>query len=545
MTAIGPSSQWDENSQPKIILNPYSKLLDHVNRVTFPEYTGPVRKVLIAFGCIHAFTVLVCVSVMLIPLRRSPDARKKFTWLLRKKYIHSISTPYHVMNSGLIVVASQLISSLVFVTYIILDYYSLNSTSFTLRACLHVCWELCLLPGYFGFHVTAFGSLYTCLCSPRYSTKRRRLISHPFFLNLLFYGLPVIVTIQTVAWSVVLVLGVVAEGEAYSALASHLEYGASYWQPGQGLTNPVRRRAVFLLANYVEKGKNFSSCWVWSSRTWSAIGILLAMFYALNVANLLYVLRRCLKVSQNPHQLCGNMRRVDTIEQHVPSYVRDNLESPTPRVTLSEVPVDNSKNYPRSVLVQPSMKELKNGYIYLIVHCSIMLLDLLIHVACSTIRTMHYEQAIVDKRWRSRTTWLILLGSTFASLAMIFHSWRIFTERDKTNIPDTNRGILVRKFLTSHREGPDPDASRSNLAPKQECHETDPNKTETPRHNVISNSSTPTSDWSISPVRPTRSPSLFSPLDDTTRYPSSYEMPPISERDNLDGCLSVEPAHVA
>ncbi|KAI9605930.1 hypothetical protein H4Q26_004300 [Puccinia striiformis f. sp. tritici PST-130] len=544
MTAIGPSSQWDENSQPKIILNPYSKLLDHVNRVTFPEYTGPVRKVLIAFGCIHAFTVLVCVSVMLIPLRRSPDARKKFTWLLRKnisilvKPLHAIPCdeqwpyccrfPTYIQPCICDIHHSRLLQSQ-------FDFvHSEGLPSRMLITCIVLLGYLDIL----DFTWTAFGSLYTCLCSPRYSTKRRRLISHPFFLNLLFYGLPVIVTIQTVAWSVVLVLGVVAEGEAYSALASHLEYGASYWQPGQGLTNPVRRRAVFFTGQLRREGQELFELLglvfedLVGNRNFTCYGKTLyksqsrsKWFYALNVANLLYVLRRCLKVSQNPQQLCGNMRRVDTIEQHVPSYVRDNLESPTPRVTLSEVPVDNSKNYPRSVLVQPSMKELKNGYIYLIVHCSIMLLDLLIHVACSTIRTMHYEQAIVDKRWRSRTTWLILLGSTFASLAMIFHSWRIFTERDKTNIPDTNRGILVRKFLTSHREGPDPDASRSNLAPKQECHETDPNKTETPRHNVISNSSTPTSDWSISPVRPTRSPSLFSPLDDTTRYPLHMKCP--------------------
>ncbi|KAA1089318.1 hypothetical protein PGT21_013871 [Puccinia graminis f. sp. tritici] len=545
MSATGPSSQWDDNVQPKITPNPYAKLLDHVNRVTFPEYTGPVRKVLLAFGCIHAVTALVCITVMLIPLRRSPEARKKLTWLLRKKYVASISTPYHVMNSGLVVVAAQLISSLVFVTYIILDYYSLNSTSFALRACLHVCWELCLLPGYFGFHVTAFSSLYTCLCSPRYSTRKRSLFSHPLFLNILFYGLPVLVSIQTIAWSVVLVLGIKGEADSYYALAAHLEYGSDNWQPGQSSSNPIHKRAVYLLGNYVDQGKYFSNCWIWSSRTWSAIGISLALFYALNVANLLYVLRQCLKASQTPHQFSGNARPADTLDHNVPSYCRENLESPTPRITLPEVPMGNSKKFPRSIVAQPSVKELKNGYIYLIVHCTIMLLDLCIHVTTSTIRTVHYEQSIVDKGWRSRTTWLVLLGSTLASLAMIFHSWRIFTERDKTNVPEPNPGILVRKFLTSHREGPEPDSNTPNFTfQRQKSHETEPSKTDKLEHNVLSKSSTPTSDWSINPMQPSRSPPQFSALDDINRY-TSYEMPPISERDKLGGYLCVPSAHVS
>ncbi|OAV94473.1 hypothetical protein PTTG_26970 [Puccinia triticina 1-1 BBBD Race 1] len=233
------------------------------------------------------------------------------------------------------------------------------------------------------------------------------------------------------------------------------------------------------------------------------------------------------------------MKPVDTLEQHVPSYCRENFESPIPQATLPEVPINNSNKIPRSNLAQPSIKELKNGYIYLIVHCSIMLLDLLIHVTTSTIRTIHYEQAIVDKGWRSRTTWLVLLGSTLASVAMIFHSWRIFTERDKTNIPEPNPGILVRKFLTSHREGPDPDVNTPNMNLQQRgCHETAPRKTA-----KLESSSTPTSDWSISRIQATRSPPLFSALDDINRY-TSYEMPPISERDRLGGYLSIPPTHL-
>ncbi|EFP84328.2 uncharacterized protein PGTG_10048 [Puccinia graminis f. sp. tritici CRL 75-36-700-3] len=513
MSATGPSSQWDDNVQPKITPNPYAKLLDHVNRVTFPEYTGPVRKVLLAFGCIHAVTALVCITVMLIPLRRSPEARKKLTWLLRKKYVASISTPYHVMNSGLVVVAAQLISSLVFVTYIILDYYSLNSTSFALRACLHV-W----------------------LNSGAIQQSR----AHHIYVVILFLKVS-----APQAWSVVLVLGIKGEADSYYALAAHLEYGSDNWQPGQSSSNPIHKRAVYLLGNYVDQGKYFSNCWIWSSRTWSAIGISLALFYALNVANLLYVLRQCLKASQTPHQFSGNARPADTLDHNVPSYCRENLESPTPRITLPEVPMGNSKKFPRSIVAQPSVKELKNGYIYLIVHCTIMLLDLCIHVTTSTIRTVHYEQSIVDKGWRSRTTWLVLLGSTLASLAMIFHSWRIFTERDKTNVPEPNPGILVRKFLTSHREGPEPDSNTPNFTfQRQKSHETEPSKTDKLEHNVLSKSSTPTSDWSINPMQPSRSPPQFSALDDINRY-TSYEMPPISERDKLGGYLCVPSAHVS
>ncbi|PLW20822.1 hypothetical protein PCANC_08409 [Puccinia coronata f. sp. avenae] len=545
MSGTGQSSHLGDDPQPKITPNPYIRLLEQIDRVTFPEYTGPVRKVLIAFGSIHAATVLVCIAVMLIPLRRGPEARKKFTWILRKKYVPYISTPYHVMNSGLIIVVSQLLSSLIFVTYIIIDYYSLNSTSFVLRACLHVCWELCLLPGYFGLHVTAFCSLYTYLCSPRYSSKRRRVFSHPVFLNILFYGLPIITTLQTAGWSVALALAVRNQAFSYNKLAAHLRYGASYWKPGQNPNNPVHRRAASLLAKFLQRGKNFSTCWVWSSRNWSVIAVGLAIFYAVTVANLLHVLRTCLKASHSTPHFHRNMRRMDKLEPQVPSYIRENLESPVSRMTLPDVPIDSSKSYPRSLQKQPSVKELKDGYIYLIVYCSIMLLDLLIHVTCTIIRTVHFEQAIVDKRWRSKTTWLVLLGSTLASVAMLFHSWRIFTERDTTNIPEPNPGILVRKFLTSHREGPEAEANAANSYPKQVCDAADQSQMNKFGHADLSSSRTPISNWSINPIQQIRSPPAFSPVDDINRY-TSYEMPPVSERNRLSGYIFAgpEPTHV-
>lgn len=513
MTSIGPSAQWTDTLGGTAERNPYSNLLNQINQVAFPEYSEMVRKVLIAFGCIHAITVLVCIFVLWVPLRRGPEARIKHTWLLRKQYVPSISTPYHVMNSGLVVVISQLASSLVFVTYILLDYWSLNSTSFILRAYLHVCWELCLLPGYFGFHVTAFSSLYTCLCSPRYSGKPRNLFSHPLFLNILFYVLPVIVTIQTVAWSVVLALGVEDESDAYNSLVSYLEYAAADWFPGQDLNNPVHRLTTQLLRAYVRRGKYFMICWVWSSRTWSSIGLALAVFYAVNVARLLQLLRQSLKASRNPMKPRGNLRAV-TDQQLFPSSVRGKAwspESPHEQITEPQATAGGMKNYSPSVQAPPSFKELRNGYIYLIVHCSIMLLNLLIHTICAIIRTVHADQAVADKRWRSRTTWLVLLGSTLASLAMIFQSWRIFTERDTTHISASTPGIRVRNFFSSNRDEPGSDAANFNVCLDEKKATTGPNASQaTAYHGVSSNPADP---WPTDPSKPIRSPLPLSGLD--------------------------------
>ncbi|KNZ54433.1 hypothetical protein VP01_294g5 [Puccinia sorghi] len=532
MSGMGPNTQLGGDDEPaRVTVNPYRRLMEQIDRVTFPEYTDSVRKVLIAFGCIHAITVLVCIVVLLIPLRRGPETREKFTWLLRKKYVTYASTPYHVMNGGLVSFKSLPPPST----------SAASSLSHTLLSTIIVSTRppsflgLVFTSGWFFLEFLQQHELRV-LCSPKYSKKRRRIFSHPLFLNTLFYGLPAITTLQTMGWSVALALAIRDQAISYNEIATHLKYGASKWQPEQSPNNPIHRRAVYLLEVFLIEGKKFSNCWIWSSRTWLAIGTALAIFYAFTVANLLQLLRTCLKASQGTGQFGGNKRRIDTLEQHLPSYTRENLESPTPRIPLSEMQVDRTKNLPRYLQTQRSNQDLKNGYIYLIVYCSIMLLDLLIHVTCTLIRTMHFQKAIVDKRWRSRTTWLVLLGSTLASVAMLFHSvrifpyWRLLTERDKTHIPEPNPGILARKFLTSHREG-GPKPEEANGGPKaQDCRSDDPRQIHKLAHKELSHSTKPISNWSINPLQPIRSP-----IDGVNRFPS-YEMPPVSERGKTPGC---------
>ncbi|MBW0478493.1 hypothetical protein O181_018208 [Austropuccinia psidii MF-1] len=502
--------------------NPFTHLLNDVNQASFPEYPTNVRKILVAFGSIHAATVLVCIPILLVPALGGREARKKHFWFFRKQYVPMSTTPYHIMNSGFVVVISQLVSSLIFIAYIILDYFSLDSTSFHLRAFLHVCWEFCLLPGYFGFHVTAFGSLYTCLCSPRYTAKRRSKFTHPFFLNFVFYTLPVIITMQTLVWGVALAICIRLEGSAYHSLIDYLEIVAEDWVPGHRISPTVQQASFKLFKDYISKGDCFLKCWLWSSRCWTAIGLALAIFYAINVVALLRLLKRCLKAASSPMALSNRSQSLTvdalcgTVDKH---------KSMIPCVKMRDEQKESSEGLkPSKVTSQPSAKDLRDGYIYLVGHSSIMLLDLLLHVICTFLRTTRINKLSTNKKWRSSSIWIVLMGSCLGSVAMLFNSWRILTERDKTQIQKSNFGMRNRALLHSEEDAPgNPNSTDFTFELDPQCRQAHLN--ESRDLNQLSR-------WPENPIHPTKaSPSPSSAMDDATEY-ASFEAEALEARNN-------------
>ncbi|POV98419.1 hypothetical protein PSTT_14427, partial [Puccinia striiformis] len=77
---------------------------------------------LVSFAIFKAFTILICLGVIIIPFFQGRIVSKRHLWLTRCTYIGSSKIPYIVPNRSMVVALFELVASILFVTHICLDY---------------------------------------------------------------------------------------------------------------------------------------------------------------------------------------------------------------------------------------------------------------------------------------------------------------------------------------------------------------------------------------------------------------------------------------
>ncbi|KAG0150447.1 hypothetical protein CROQUDRAFT_87950 [Cronartium quercuum f. sp. fusiforme G11] len=110
-------------------INPYTVVMESIDKIVFPAIPKSTYVLLIVFGTGNLFTLFACLAVILVPFQRSRHFQKKHVWFFRAQYIDG-RCPLYVPNAGLVVAITQ-------------------------------AYDVCWLPGYLGFYLTAISALYT------------------------------------------------------------------------------------------------------------------------------------------------------------------------------------------------------------------------------------------------------------------------------------------------------------------------------------------------------------------------------------------------
>lgn len=438
MSFINKLPSWENViDQAGIGNDPFLYLLDQTERIAHPKSPDSLFGILLGFAAIYLILIFVCFSIFLIPFLRGKEARKRHFWIYKKQHLTSTTTPYYILNSGLVMILSQLAGCLIFEIYIFLNYQSAKSPHFSCKAYLYVCLELCWLPGYIGFHVTAFGSLYAYLSSPRrINSSQLPFYLRPKFLNTIFFFIPILVTSNTLGWCIALFLNARNQSKSNMDFVTEVLNKSKTWNTssisGEGLV-------LLKLADYLKVCDQHVVLTRWSSACWALIGVIFTIFYAVTVTALLSLLKRCMAFSAGKH--CFTR----TLEYHTDVEGSLALETKKKPITLSST--------------QPSVKRMRTGFVYLVGHCSIMLLCLLLDVPIGILMAVETERTLFDPKWRAVTNWITLISSCFVSIAILIHSWRIITERDTTqNVasiidkPSYEEEVTPARFLVNEDE---------------------------------------------------------------------------------------------
>ncbi|EGG10611.1 uncharacterized protein MELLADRAFT_93641 [Melampsora larici-populina 98AG31] len=345
--------------------DPFRYLLRTVDELAYPKVPDSLFGILIGFAAVYFAVIVICFCLLIIPVTRGQDARKRHFWLYKKHHLPSSNTPYYIYNSGL----------------------------FARRIYMYV-W----LPGYYGFHVTAFSSLYTS------------------FLNVLFFTIPVLVTIQTAVWALLLFISTKNQNQAYLEFASAALAGSKNWTTSVGVETSASTLVLSRLTAYLHTCDKFVVIARWAAVCWSLIGLVLAGFYAFAAAVLIKLLKHCMNVAGGT---VSHFTR--TWEYHV--------ETPG----ALDMSFDSIK-----LKAQPAIKRLNDEYVYLVGHCSVMTVCLLSDGIVGIVIAIKTERTVTDPKWRIVGNWITLVGSCFISVAMLIQSWRMLSERDTTQSSSTS-----------------------------------------------------------------------------------------------------------
>ncbi|EGG10616.1 uncharacterized protein MELLADRAFT_93647 [Melampsora larici-populina 98AG31] len=424
--------------------NPYSFGLELVESSAFPSVEKKTYQILIGLSIIHACTILFCGTVISIPCWRKHEESKsnykargrsrsrgggggegegqRMIWLLKKFYITESKKTYWIPNTSLAVAICQLLTSCFCEIYTYVDYASLKSPEFAGKMSLGICVQFMWLFNFYSYFVTSWGALNTCLhlkflfislCLPHPSSVlTKRVISQPMILYIFCTGVPILVTIITLTWSIILAIAYRKEIDHITLVRDLLSNASKNWE-AKVIPDPDEFIKIVMAGDELLKSTaHLINCLKWNSFTWAFLWTITGIFYTNSVWPLVKLMKSC----------SNRMRHIRVVR------VGDHPNLITPSQPSSLIP-----NYEAPINHQSIKgvgKALRRAYIFLVCHCTVMTISVVYTILVCLIIGTHTEKVIVVARWRSLGSWLYLVSGGFSAIAMLFQSWRSYTETD-------------------------------------------------------------------------------------------------------------------
>lgn len=67
--------------------DPFRYLMNSVEQIAYPKTPNSVFGILLGFAGVYLIAILVCFSLLLIPVVQGPEARKRHFWLYKKQHL--------------------------------------------------------------------------------------------------------------------------------------------------------------------------------------------------------------------------------------------------------------------------------------------------------------------------------------------------------------------------------------------------------------------------------------------------------------------------
>lgn len=377
-------------NSPEWAENPYEAGINYAISIGHPRFPNWGLSILTFFAIMRVGFIFGCLGIMIIPLFKGSNSRSKHFHLFRRVYPENgNSMPYLVPNRCMIIVACELLTSVLYLASSCFNYlcYSGDTTRGEPRRLLMMWVVIAWLPSYVGLVMAAWGLCYACLCDVG-GTKNKKYsrILTPIVYNSIWisWSLLAIGVISHRAFRSVQVLTELDRG--WYQLVALLKTASESWTAHHNIgLIPVRTLLIDMSSLY-EKWHIAGSTVVGFANTWIALGSVLALFYVFVVCVLLHMLKQVLR-----------MREVDSMT----------VNAQWSSTVLREL--------------QAELQFLSRSSFVIVLSICAQIGEATCHIFVSE----HMDSLY----WRFASTIVCQIPGIFMVPALLLQSWRIFTER--------------------------------------------------------------------------------------------------------------------
>ncbi|MBW0488821.1 hypothetical protein O181_028536 [Austropuccinia psidii MF-1] len=402
MSSSFQSTNWSET--------PPDQLTEQLQNNQTPPISSYVLVLLPIFAAIFLAVFFLSVLVLVILIRRGRQNPQYKVWLWKKKYsTYRHSIPYLVPNGRVVVLASQLLSTIFFEIYIACSYASYKYPD-KVNQDYRMAWlALTLIPSFLCFWWSGFSSLYACFfCRPWTSAKSQNKISayvgHPLVMNIACLGPPLFIIAMSIYWTI---------------LAFH-SYG-----------NRQRARdGLMALLNEIKADSNINSL---QTGTWVTKASPKVQEYVHSRDAFLDLLRQSF-LFWTICTLCGTLFFTITAACSV-KLMQLTLKTPPEKHQSENISAESvSGSTISKPLLSHRARRARTAYGFFALHCIFFIITSMERCIVDLAVYFNIKKATTQSKWQSLLVWLVLSGSVFMSLVLLIQ-WASVT--DSTDYEDT------------------------------------------------------------------------------------------------------------
>ncbi|KAH9808193.1 hypothetical protein DFH28DRAFT_997921 [Melampsora americana] len=273
-------------------LNPFTDQISMAKQIIDPQFPSWALNVLIIFAVMRGILMISCVAILIIPVIKGPISRKKHFFFFRRMYPEAWrGMPYLVPNRSMILVICELVSSALYFAAAC-DNYLVYSESAIGQGRSGYFLPLCWLPSYLGIVLASWSLCHACLCDVegKKTNKLSRILT-PNLYNSIWISWTILAISLTAYWTIRAVMILSKFKSLALDLFTSLEKAAEIYETRQSFdyhlaTIFAKRDSV---VQEVTKVGSVINGW---AITWLCLAVVLAVFYLFTVQLLLRMLKQ-------------------------------------------------------------------------------------------------------------------------------------------------------------------------------------------------------------------------------------------------------------
>ncbi|PLW41660.1 hypothetical protein PCASD_05433 [Puccinia coronata f. sp. avenae] len=403
--------------------DPFSFGLRMLDASVYPTVNPKTFSILIVLSFIHACTIILSILVIILPFLRPSDGRKQL-WIVKKFTIGSSTETYWMPNTSLALAFFQLLIGCVCEVYTYLEYVALKSPGFANKMSIGVWIQFIWLYNFYSYFITSWGAISTCLGSPQPSTVLRSAIWRKTdILYAICVVIPMMVTMFTLAWSIVLSLSYRRIQANVEQVRNMLITASAERKVG---SHPSLQQMLLILENaktLLDTTRALIFRLKCNSLLWAGIWTFTAAMYTYSVWPLIRMFRTCYKQMEE-------MKAHGKLSTNAPASGNSSKrDTPHKRVGAA----------------------LRRSYRFLMCHCAVMTISIIYNFCICIVVGVHSEHIIVVSEWRALGAWLFLVGGAFSAIAMLSQTWRSYIKFEFTQEASAHETGLKEEPQTSNK----------------------------------------------------------------------------------------------